>query len=200
METMAWISASRGSGKGRLCRLGVMERMGYTWPGRQVLGVGVVRFQHGSLKTSGGGGKGDQSGGPEMAPHPPAPAASSAGALVPMHRVSPGDSDSVAGRAQVPRGHGSCFCFLVPPHRTINIFLLVVRQNGGGVSKGVAQAEVLENWRELESPPQHWSPLPAAPGVWQFLFGNCYWEAPIPPPAASWVSAVTPRVKKLEGW
>ena len=32
------------------------------------------------------------------------------------------------------------------------------------------------------------------------LFGNCYWEAPIPPPAASWVSAVTPRVKKLEGW
>lgn len=106
----------------------------------------------------------------------------------------------MVGQAQIPRGHRSCLSFLVPPHRTINIFLLVVRQNGGGVSKGVAQAEVLENWRELESPPQHWSPLPAAPGVWQFLFGNCYWEAPIPPPAASWVSAVTPRVKKLEGW
>lgn len=135
-----------------------------------------------------------------MAPHPLASGASPAGALVPTHRVPPEDSDSVVGRAQILRGHRSCLSFLVPPHRTINSFLLVVRQNGGGISKGVAQAEVLENWRELESPPQHWSPLPAAPGVWQFLFGNCYWEAPIPPPAASWVSAVTPRVKKLEGW
>ena len=199
METMAWISASRGSGKGRLCRLGVMERR-YTWPGRQVLGVGMVRFQHGSLKTSGGGGKGDQSEGPEMASHPLAPVASSPRALVPTHRISPGDSDSVARVGPGPQRAQKLPLFPVPPHRTINIFLLVVRQNGGGVSKEVAHTEVLENWRELESPPRHWSPPPAAPGVWQFLFGNCYWEAPIPPPEAAWVSAVTPRIKKLEGW
>lgn len=55
METMAWISASRGSGKGRLCRLWVMERMGY----KAGFGGWVVRFQHGPLKTSGGGGKGE---------------------------------------------------------------------------------------------------------------------------------------------
>lgn len=71
-----------------------------------------------------------------MAPHPLASGASPAGALVPTHRVPPEDSDSVVGRAQILRGHRSCLSFLVPPHRTINSFLLVVRQNGGGISKG----------------------------------------------------------------
>lgn len=56
METMAWISASRGSGKGRLCRLWVMERMGYK---AGFGGWGGSTFLCMALKTSGGGGKGE---------------------------------------------------------------------------------------------------------------------------------------------
>lgn len=81
-------------------------------------------------------------------------------------------------------------------HRTIQQFLPVVRQNGGGISKGVKnpRQRSLRTGGSWSLHPQHWSPLPAAPGV-SVLFGNCYWEAPIPL-TASWSLSSHPKSKE----